>query len=194
GQAGPVDRVDGDVARGALTGPDRLAVVEHRGLVLLALADHDDAVHRDRVDHQAHRVDGGLIGCHLVAAAHPSARGERGGLGDPDELQGDVAVRTLFLHAILSIRAVFRAVLRLVLWGPVAHPTCATAARARAGPGRVPRTIPTGAGASSPPARSAGRAPGRPSSRRTGDRAAASERPRGTGSRRDGATSRRAPG
>src|SRR6185295_8331424 len=104
--------------------------------------------HRDRVDHQAHRVDGGLIGRHLVPPAHPSARGERGSLGDPDELQGDVAVRTLLHGAILPIRAIFRS----VLWGPVAHPTCASGARARAGPGRVPRTTPTCAGVLTPPA------------------------------------------
>ena len=46
---------------------DVLAVVEHRRLVLLALADHDDAVHRDRVEHVAHRVDGRLVGGLLVA-------------------------------------------------------------------------------------------------------------------------------
>ena len=34
---------------------DLLAVEEHRRLVLLALADHDDAGHRDRVEHGAHR-------------------------------------------------------------------------------------------------------------------------------------------
>ena len=71
---------------------DLLAVEEHRRFVLLALADHDDAVHRDRVEHEAHRVDGGAVGGQLVAAADPAGGGERRRLGDPDQLQREVAV------------------------------------------------------------------------------------------------------
>ena len=71
---------------------DLLAVEEHRRLVLLALADHDDAVHRDRVEHEAHRVDGGAVGGDLVAAADPAGGGERRRLGDADQLQREVAV------------------------------------------------------------------------------------------------------
>ena len=72
---------------------DLLAVEEHRRLVLLALADDDDAAHRDRVEHQPHRVDRGLVGGDLVAAPDP-ARRERGGrLGDADELEREVPVR-----------------------------------------------------------------------------------------------------
>ena len=71
---------------------DLLAVEEHRRLVLLALADHDDAVHRDGVDQQAHRVDGGAVGRLLVAAPDPAGGGQRRRLGDPDELQGEVAI------------------------------------------------------------------------------------------------------
>ena len=69
-----------------------LAVVEHRRLVLLALPDHDDAVHRDGVEHQAHRIDGGLVGSILVPAADPAGRAQRSGLGDADELEGEVSV------------------------------------------------------------------------------------------------------
>ena len=69
-----------------------LAVVEHRRLVLLALADHDDAVHRDGVEHRAHRVDRGLVGSDLVAAADPAAGAHRRGLGDAHELEREVAV------------------------------------------------------------------------------------------------------
>ena len=54
--------------------PMLLAVVEHRRLVLLALADDDDAVHLDGVEHVAHGVDGGLVGGDLVAAADPARR------------------------------------------------------------------------------------------------------------------------
>ena len=71
---------------------DLLAVEEHRRFVLLALADHDDAVHRDRVEDEAHRVDGGAVGGDLVAAADPAGGGQRRGLGDPDQLQRQVAV------------------------------------------------------------------------------------------------------
>ena len=71
---------------------DLLAVEEHRRFVLLALADHDDAVHRDRVEHVAHRVDGGAVGGDLVAAADPAGGGQGGGLGDAHQLQRDVAV------------------------------------------------------------------------------------------------------
>ena len=51
---------------------DVLAVVEHRRFVLLALADDDDAVHRDGGQDGAHRVDGRAVGTELVAAADPA--------------------------------------------------------------------------------------------------------------------------
>ena len=91
-EPGPLERVDGDVDHGRAAVADLLAVVEHRRLVLLALADHDDAVHRDRVEDEAHRVDGGLVGGDLVAAPDPAGGGERRRLGDADELQREVAV------------------------------------------------------------------------------------------------------
>ena len=53
---------------------DLLAVVEHRRLVLLALADHDDAVHRDGVEHRAHRVDRRLVGGAPCRRGRPSGR------------------------------------------------------------------------------------------------------------------------
>ena len=93
GQGRAVDRVDGDVALGPDAVADALAVEEHRGVVLLALADDDDAVHRDAPDELAHGVDGDAVGAVLVAAAHPAGRGHRGSLGDPHELEGQVAVR-----------------------------------------------------------------------------------------------------
>ena len=73
GQARALERIDGDVDLGRRAVADRLAVVEHRRLVLLALADDDDAVHGDRVEHVAHGVDGGLVGGLLVAAADEPA-------------------------------------------------------------------------------------------------------------------------
>ena len=93
GQGGAVDGVDGDVGerRGAVA--DLLAVEEHGRFVLLALADDDDAVHRHGGQHGAHGLDGGAVGAVLVAPAHPARAGERGGLGDPHQLEGEVAIR-----------------------------------------------------------------------------------------------------
>ena len=98
-ERGAVDRVDGDVDLRRRAVADALAVVEHRRFVLLALADDDDAVHRHGVEHDAHGVDRGAVGAVLVAAAHPAGGGQRGGLGDPDQLQGEVAVRRLRVRA-----------------------------------------------------------------------------------------------
>ena len=91
-QAGAVDRVDRHVDGGRAAGAEVLAVVEHRRLVLLPLADHDDAVEVDRVEHQAHRVDGGPVGGVLVAPADPARGRQRGGLGGADQVEGEVPV------------------------------------------------------------------------------------------------------
>ena len=77
-----------------------LAVEEHRRLVLLALADDDDAVHVDGVEDEAHGVDGRLVGGLLVAHADEAGGGERGGLGHADELEGEVAVGTTAVHRL----------------------------------------------------------------------------------------------
>jgi hypothetical protein len=108
GQARALERVDGDVARRPVAGADLLAVVEHRRLVLLALADDDDPVHRHGVEHQAHAVDGGLVGGLLVAAADPAPGAQRACLGDADELERDVAVGRLPVahRAILTRRRI----------------------------------------------------------------------------------------
>jgi len=72
---------------------DVLAVVEHRSLVLLALADHHEAVHAHRVEDQPHRVDRGAVRGLLLPAADPARGRERGVLGRPHQLQREVAVR-----------------------------------------------------------------------------------------------------
>ena len=91
-EAGALERVDGHVHLGRLAVADLLAVVEHRRLVLLALADDDDAAHGDGVEHRAHRVDRRLVGGVLVAAADPAPAAERGRLGHADELEGEVPI------------------------------------------------------------------------------------------------------
>jgi hypothetical protein len=69
-----------------------LAVVEHRRLVLLALADHHDAVHVHGVQHRVHPVDRRLVGGLLVPLPHQASRRQGGRLGDADELEREVAV------------------------------------------------------------------------------------------------------
>ena len=85
--------------------PRLLPLIEHRGLVLLALADDDDPIHLDRVHHHAHGVDRRLVRRLLVAPAHPSGRRQGRCLGNPSELHGEVPVRggspSLFLQASL---------------------------------------------------------------------------------------------
>ena len=94
-QRGAVDGVDRDVAVGAPAVAHLLAVEQHGRLVLLALADHDDAAHGDGADELAHRVDRCAVAAVLVAAPDPAARRHRGRLGDTDELHREVAVRGL---------------------------------------------------------------------------------------------------
>ncbi len=91
-QGGAVDGVDGEIAHRPVAVADLLAVVEHRGVVLLALADHHHAAHRHRIDQLAHRVDGRAVAALLVSAADPAPSRHRAGLGDADQLQGQVAV------------------------------------------------------------------------------------------------------
>src|SRR5581483_12208376 len=92
-QCGAVDRVDGEVAIGPVAVADLFAVVEHRGVVLLALADDNDAAHRHGVHQLADRVDGRSVAALLVAAANPAAGRHRARLGDSHKFQGQVSVR-----------------------------------------------------------------------------------------------------
>src|SRR5262249_2718617 len=80
-----------------------LAVVEHRRVVLLTLADDHDAAHLDRVDQLAHRVDGRPVAALLVAATHPAPGRHRGRLGDPDQLERQVTVQYLGMPDALGL-------------------------------------------------------------------------------------------
>ena len=105
GQRRALERIDRHVDLGRRAVADALAVVEHRRLVLLALADHDGAVHLHAVEHEPHRVDRGLVGALLVAHADEPRRGERRGLGRAHELEGQVAVRPVVASASSAIRS-----------------------------------------------------------------------------------------
>ena len=70
--------VDGDVDVGARAVAHLLTVEQHRGLVLLALADDDGAVHAHRRDEGAHRLDGGAVREVLLATTDPGAGGHGG--------------------------------------------------------------------------------------------------------------------
>ena len=87
-----VDRIDRDVHRRRLSGTDVLAVVEHRRFVLLPLADDDDPVDGDGVEHQAHGVDGGSVRGVLVAAPHPARCRKGGRLRASNEVEGKVPI------------------------------------------------------------------------------------------------------
>ena len=77
---------------GPETGADLLAVVKHRRFVLLPLADHHDASHRDRGNDLAHGIYRCSVGAILVPAADPETRRDGRGFGDPNQLHGQVAV------------------------------------------------------------------------------------------------------
>ena len=89
---GALQRVERDIEAGALAGADRLADVEHRGLVPLALADHHGAGDIERVEAAPHGVDGGLVRGHLVAPADQPGRRAGRGLRHAHRIQRQVAV------------------------------------------------------------------------------------------------------
>ena len=97
GDRGALERIERDVdARaGALRGADPLADEQHRRLVALALADHHRAVDVERVQRRAHRLDRGMIGRLLVAAADQLRRRHRRRLGHPDHLQHQHAIENM---------------------------------------------------------------------------------------------------
>ncbi len=91
-QAGAVDRVDGDIDHRRVARAQALAVIKHRRLVLLSLADHDDAIHVHDVEQKPHGVDGRLVGGVLVTPSHPPRGRQGGGLGGADQVEGQVGI------------------------------------------------------------------------------------------------------
>jgi hypothetical protein len=92
GQRRALERVERDIHRRAVSGAHFLADEEHRRLVAFPFADHHDALDIQHVQLVAHRVDGGLVGGLLVAAADVIGRGQCRGLGHAGESQREHAV------------------------------------------------------------------------------------------------------
>ena len=92
-QRGAFERIDRDVDLGPVAGADLLADEQHRRLVALALPDHHGADDRQLVHLAPHRVDRGLVGRLLVAAAAQLRRSDRRALGHPRDLQREDAVQ-----------------------------------------------------------------------------------------------------
>ena len=67
--------------------PDALADVEHRGLIALALADHDPTREVDLVHRRAHGLGGRGVRLVLGATTHEPGGFDGGRLGDPDHLE-----------------------------------------------------------------------------------------------------------
>src|ERR671911_469565 len=137
GQGGAVDRVDGDVDLGRAAAADPLAVVEHGGVVLLALADHHHPVHGDLAQHRAHGVHGRLVDLLLVAAAQVPGPADGRRLGRADQLERQVAVGlghelSLFGHGEPPGDDAM-AVHRIGYGGPGCHAPLGAGAAARAG-------------------------------------------------------------
>ena len=91
-ERGTVDWVDRDVAVRPVAGANMLAVVEHRRVVFLALADDDEPVEVDGAQERAHGIDRCAIGGQLVAAADVGHRANGGSLGRAHEFHAEVAV------------------------------------------------------------------------------------------------------
>ena len=94
-QTGTVDWVYGDIHGGTLAGAYLFAVKEHGGLILFALTNDNDAVHRYGIDELAHGVDRRAIALILLAAAYPTAGSECCCLGDTNQFHCQVAVRKI---------------------------------------------------------------------------------------------------
>src|SRR5207248_4089520 len=95
GQRRAVDRIYGNVAFRTIAVADFLAVVKHRRFVLLAFTDDDDALHRHGRHELPHGIHRGCVGTVLVAAADPPTGSHGSRFGDPDQLEREVAVRSL---------------------------------------------------------------------------------------------------
>ena len=103
GERRAVDGIDGDVNERGTSVTNSLTVIEHWCFVLFTFANDDDAVHRNCSEHKAHGVHCRTIRRVLVTSTRPASRRYRGGLGDPDHLESDVAVGPRWWLSLIHI-------------------------------------------------------------------------------------------
>jgi len=94
-ERGAVDRIDRDVAGLPLPRAHVLAVIEHRGVILFALADDDQPVEVDGTEELAHGIHRSAVGGVLVAAPDERNGSDGRGLGCPNQLHSEVAIGML---------------------------------------------------------------------------------------------------
>ena len=97
-QSGAVYGIHGDIHLRRVSCPQLLAVKQHWGIILFALADNDRSLHLDAVKHQPHRFHCGLVTTVFVVAPHKAPGRERSRLGHPHQFQRKVAVRLTTRH------------------------------------------------------------------------------------------------
>ena len=67
-------------------------------------ADHEDTAHRHGADELTHGVDGGAIAALLVSTPYLAAGRQRSELGDPNQLEREVAVRSFATPGCAAVR------------------------------------------------------------------------------------------
>ena len=99
GQAGAVDGINRDVEGGAGAVADVLAVVQHGGLVLLALADDHGTVEVDGGEAVAHGVDSCAVRKILFARANPGTGCDGCGFGSAHQFHCQVTVAVVIVRS-----------------------------------------------------------------------------------------------
>ncbi len=91
--------VDSDVELRRTGNPRaQLFAFENPGrFVLDSFADHDLTADVHEIEHAAHRVAGGCVGCFLVAASEPAQRIQRGGFCCAHKIEFDDALDVLVI-------------------------------------------------------------------------------------------------
>src|SRR6185503_5194376 len=110
-EVGALQRVDGDVDLGidlplGPTAAERLADVEHGGLVALSLADDDGAAHLEAIELLAHRLHRHLIGVLPLAVAHRARRGDSRLFGHTKKADFETRFHQFAFLAISAARSV----------------------------------------------------------------------------------------
>ena len=103
-----VNRINSNVHLRPSPRADALTVEQHRGMILLALADDNDRIHLNGIQHQSHRFNRGTVSSDLIAATHLTTGRQCGRLGHAHQFQRQVACRFEF-HAIPPVLSAYPA-------------------------------------------------------------------------------------